>query len=71
VDATIQVERKVVGQMEWLGIPTAAHTLDITHGRIGEKPIVIEWRLETREYLNMTISIEHDIIDGAPATRSP
>ena len=51
------------------GIPTAAHTLDFTHGRIGEKPIVIDWRLETREYLNMTISIEHDIIDGAPATR--
>ncbi len=51
------------------GIPTAAHTLDITIGGIGEKPVVIDGRLETREYLNMTISMDHDIIDGAPATR--
>jgi pyruvate/2-oxoglutarate dehydrogenase complex dihydrolipoamide acyltransferase (E2) component len=51
------------------GIPTAAHTLDITIGGIGEKPIVMDGNLGTREYLNMTISIDHDIIDGAPATR--
>ncbi len=51
------------------GIPTAAHTLDITLGGIGEKPIVIDGRLETREYLNVTISMDHNIIDGAPATR--
>lgn len=51
------------------GIPTAAHTLDITLGGIGEKPIVIDGHLVTREYLNMTISVDHDIIDGAPATR--
>ncbi|MGZ3610351.1 MAG: 2-oxo acid dehydrogenase subunit E2 [Ktedonobacteraceae bacterium] len=51
------------------GIPTAAHTLDITIGGIGEKPVVIDGNLETREYLNMTISMDHDIIDGAPATR--
>ena len=51
------------------GIPTAAHTLDITLGGISEKPVVVDGRLETREYLNMTISMDHDIIDGAPATR--
>ena len=51
------------------GIPTAAHTLDITLGGIGEKPIVINGLLENREFLNMTISMDHDIIDGAPATR--
>ena len=51
------------------GIPTAAHTLDITLGGIGEKPVVINGLLENREFLNMTISMDHDIIDGAPATR--
>jgi pyruvate/2-oxoglutarate dehydrogenase complex dihydrolipoamide acyltransferase (E2) component len=51
------------------GIPTAAHTLDITLGGIGEKPVIVDGRLETREYLSMTISMDHDIIDGAPATR--
>jgi pyruvate/2-oxoglutarate dehydrogenase complex dihydrolipoamide acyltransferase (E2) component len=51
------------------GIPTAAHTLDITIGGIGEKPVVIDGNLEIREYLHMSISMDHDIIDGAPATR--
>ena len=60
---------RYVWQREWLGNPAAAHTLDITLGGISEKPFVIGGRLETREYLNMTISTDHDIIDGAPATR--
>ncbi len=51
------------------GIPTAAHSLDITLGGIGEKPVIVDGSLETREYLNMTISMDHDIMDGAPATR--
>jgi len=28
----------------------------------------VDVRLETREYLSMTISMDHDIIDGAPPT---
>ena len=51
------------------GIPTAAHTLDITLGGIGEKAVRVDGQLEFREYLSMTISMDHDIIDGAPATR--
>lgn len=51
------------------GIPTAAHTLDITIGGIGEKLVILDGNLETREFLNMTISMDHDIMDGAPATR--
>jgi len=51
------------------GISTAAHTLDITLGGIGEKLVIVGGQLETREYLSMTISMDHDIIDGAPATR--
>jgi pyruvate/2-oxoglutarate dehydrogenase complex dihydrolipoamide acyltransferase (E2) component len=29
----------------------------------------IDDRIETRVYLSMTVSIDHDIIDGAPAAR--
>lgn len=29
----------------------------------------MDGQLETREYPSMTISMDHDIIDGAPATR--
>jgi len=40
-----------------------------TLGGIAKKPGVFEGRIEIREYLSVTISFDHDIIDGAPATR--
>jgi pyruvate/2-oxoglutarate dehydrogenase complex dihydrolipoamide acyltransferase (E2) component len=45
------------------------HTLGLTVGGIAPKPGVIEDRVEIREYLNLTISFDHDIVDGAPAAR--
>ena len=50
-------------------IPFGLHTLDIALGGIAEKPGVVDGRIEIREYLCMTISFDHDIIDGAPAAR--
>lgn len=51
------------------GIPVPNHNLQLTLGGIGEKPGVIDHRVEVREYLSVTISIDHDVIDGAPAAR--
>ena len=51
------------------GIPVPNHTLQLTLGGIAKKPSVFEDRIEVREYLSVTISIDHDIIDGAPAAR--
>lgn len=51
------------------GIPVSNHTLQITLGGIAERPALINGQLETREYLCVTISIDHDIVDGAPAAR--
>ena len=45
------------------------HTLQLTLGGIAKKPGAVEDRIEIREYLNVTISIDHDIVDGAPAAR--
>jgi len=45
------------------------HTLGITLGGIGSKPGVVNGRIEIRDYLNLTISFDHDIVDGAPAAR--
>jgi pyruvate/2-oxoglutarate dehydrogenase complex dihydrolipoamide acyltransferase (E2) component len=50
-------------------IPFGVHTLDIALGGIAEKPGVIDGRIEIRDYLCITISFDHDIIDGAPAAR--
>jgi pyruvate/2-oxoglutarate dehydrogenase complex dihydrolipoamide acyltransferase (E2) component len=52
------------------GIPPApATTLMLTVGGIGEKPVVEDGHAAVREYLSLTISFDHDIIDGAPAAR--
>ncbi len=50
-------------------IPPAAHTLVITVGCIGEKQVVVDGHIVLREYLSLTISFDHDIIDGASAAR--
>jgi hypothetical protein len=75
-----QMEKKYRGTVElsavgmfgkgpaW-GIPPAALTLTITVGSIGEKPGVVDGHIVMREYLSLTVSFDHDIIDGAPAAR--
>ncbi len=50
-------------------IPLTNYTLSIALGGIGEKPGVVEGRIEIRKYLSVTISADHDIIDGAPLAR--
>ena len=51
------------------GIPVSNHTLQVTLGGIAEKPALVNGQLENREYLCVTISFDHDIVDGAPAAR--
>jgi pyruvate/2-oxoglutarate dehydrogenase complex dihydrolipoamide acyltransferase (E2) component len=51
------------------GIHMPFHTLSIVVGGIARKPGVVDERIEIREYLNMTINFDHDVIDGAPAAR--
>lgn len=53
--------------LSW-GIPVANRT-QITLGGIAEKPGVIDGHIAVREYLCMTLSMDHTIIDGAPAAR--
>ncbi len=52
------------------GIPLAAPTpLMVTVGGIGQKQVMLDKRVAVREYLSLTISVDHEIVDGAPATR--
>ena len=51
------------------GIPAANFTLTITVGGITEKPRVVEKEIVIREVLDITISLDHDIVDGAPMAR--
>lgn len=51
------------------GIPVPNHSLQLTLGGIAEKPGVVDHRIEVRQYLSVTVSFDHDVIDGAPAAR--
>jgi len=49
--------------------PTAPTALMVTVGGIGEKHVVVGGHPAVREYLSLTISVDHDLVDGAPAAR--
>lgn len=51
------------------GVPMASHTLNLTLGGMVKKPALVNGSLENQEYLCITVSIDHDLVDGAPAAR--
>ena len=51
------------------GIPIAPPTLMITVGGIATKPRYVHGELQARELLDLTISVDHEVVDGAPAAR--
>lgn len=60
----------MMGKINGWVIPVSVHPLSFAVGSIIKKPGVIDNRIEIREYLYMTVSVDHDIIDGAPAVRA-
>jgi pyruvate/2-oxoglutarate dehydrogenase complex dihydrolipoamide acyltransferase (E2) component len=45
------------------------YTLAIAAGGIAERPRLVDGRVEARHFLSLTLSFDHDIVDGAPAAR--
>ena len=45
------------------------HTLGLLVGGITQRPGVHDGAIAIREYLSLTLSIDHDVVDGAPAAR--
>jgi pyruvate/2-oxoglutarate dehydrogenase complex dihydrolipoamide acyltransferase (E2) component len=56
------------GHSGW-GIYPATGTLGLVVGSIARKPTVVEGRIEPREILHLTVVLDHEVIDGAPAAR--
>jgi pyruvate/2-oxoglutarate dehydrogenase complex dihydrolipoamide acyltransferase (E2) component len=46
------------------GIPTVWNTLAVTVGGIGAKPGVVNGQVTVREVLDLTISADHNVVDG-------
>ena len=51
------------------GITPTNYTLQLTVGGIARKPGVVDGEIEPREYLSVTVTVDHDVVDGAPAAR--
>ncbi len=56
------------GHSGW-GLTPTPQSLGLVVGGIAWKPAVVEGRIEPREILNLTVMFDHDVVDGAPATR--
>jgi pyruvate/2-oxoglutarate dehydrogenase complex dihydrolipoamide acyltransferase (E2) component len=56
------------GHSGW-GIALTPVSLSLVVGSIAWKPAVVEGRVEPREILNLTVLFDHEVVDGAPATR--
>jgi len=56
------------GHSGW-GLTPTPQSLGLVVGGIAWKPAVVEGRIEPRQILNLTVTFDHDIVDGAPATR--
>lgn len=57
------------GKLRGWPIPTTAHPLAFGVGSITKKPAIINDKIEVREFLALSVLFNHDIVDGAPATR--
>jgi hypothetical protein len=56
------------GHNGW-GLTPTTQSLSLVVGGVSLKPAVVEGRIEPREILNLTVTFDHDIVDGAPAAR--
>jgi len=57
------------GQGGGWAIPMPVYNLSVALGGIAERLVMVNEKIETHEFLSLTVSFDHDIIDGAPATR--
>ncbi|MCL4473053.1 MAG: 2-oxo acid dehydrogenase subunit E2 [Actinobacteria bacterium] len=51
------------------GIYNPNHTLAVVIGGVVKKPAAVDGGIEVREFLDLSVQVDHDIIDGGPAAR--
>ncbi len=67
--ATVTAVGMFGGGTGW-GIPYISHSICLTVGGIGRKPgLASDGSVEPREMVSLTISVDHDVVNGAPLAR--
>lgn len=59
----------MMGQVKGWFIPLAVHPVCFGISSITKKPLVVDGEVAIREVLNMTVLLDHDVIDGANMAR--
>jgi pyruvate/2-oxoglutarate dehydrogenase complex dihydrolipoamide acyltransferase (E2) component len=59
----------MIGKINGWFIHKSVHPVSFGIGSILKKPVVVDNEIKVREILNMTILVDHDVIDGAPMVR--
>ena len=57
------------GSRGFWGIGVPQHTLQLVVGGIERRPAVRDGETDEREMLSLTVAVDHDVVDGAPAVR--
>ena len=60
----------MMGRFRGWVIPIGVHPLIFGIGSIHKAPSCIDGNIETREFLKVTMLVDHDVVDGAPAIRA-
>lgn len=59
----------MMGNVNGWFVPVSVHPVCFGIGKIIKKPVFRNDKIEAREILNMTILVDHDVVDGAPMAR--
>jgi pyruvate/2-oxoglutarate dehydrogenase complex dihydrolipoamide acyltransferase (E2) component len=60
----------MVGEFSGWIIPVSVQPVCFAVGSIVRKPAVVNEQIEIRDILHLTVLVDHDVIDGAPAVRA-
>jgi pyruvate/2-oxoglutarate dehydrogenase complex dihydrolipoamide acyltransferase (E2) component len=59
----------MVGHTRGWIMPYSLHPLSLAFGSLNEQAVVSRGEIKIREILHLTVSVDHDVIDGVPAAR--
>jgi pyruvate/2-oxoglutarate dehydrogenase complex dihydrolipoamide acyltransferase (E2) component len=59
----------MIGKINGWFIQKSVHPISFGIGSVLKKAVVVENEIKIRDILNMTILVDHDVIDGAPMVR--
>jgi pyruvate/2-oxoglutarate dehydrogenase complex dihydrolipoamide acyltransferase (E2) component len=49
--------------------PLTVMSLDVIVGGMSKRPLAVDGQVEIRDVLDLTVAIDHNVVDGAPAAR--